>query len=206
MSSIPQPVFIKPYRAIVGMSTTGSSSGSGGGTAPITSNSSLQVTTIQADAVISEDADDELIITEQPVEQGAVISDHAYSLPTKLSLEYAWSLGSPQNAAQDSSFLKSLYQQLLGLKVSRTPCTVYTGKRQYTNMLIVRVRQKTDKLNENCLTVGVDLQEVLVATTSIVPVAQASQQQYPSQTSPTVNQGSQSLQPGTNFNTGAAPQ
>jgi len=40
--------------------------------------------------VIEEDHDDELIITQHPVELGAIISDHAYKKPSEVRVRCAW--------------------------------------------------------------------------------------------------------------------
>lgn len=180
MSSV--PVSLKPVRNIIG-----------GGL------------TIVADAVIAEHHDDELVMTDQPVEQGSTITDNAYKLPAELELTYAWSLGSPQNTGMDLSFLKNLYQQLLGFQVNRTLLTVNTGKRVYQNMLVRIISVPTDQYNENSMTVRLLLQEVLLATTQVVPLTSAAVQQFPQQTAPVQNQGGASLQPAPNFNPSGLP-
>jgi hypothetical protein len=218
MSTAAVPVVIsKPIRNITGLNTAGSSSGPGTlnpATGTIQLTSALQETVIEADAVVEEDSDDEMVVTDHPVEVGATISDHAYSLPAQLGLIYAWSLGSNQNTnvdpetgavSKDSDFLKKIYQQLLSLKAGKVLCTVNTGKRVYQNMLIIRLSQKTDKENENSLTVRVGLKEILMATTQAVPLTSAAVQAFPQNTAPTVNQGAVSLQPGTNFNPAGLP-
>ena len=177
MSSAAQPVMITNYRAIVG---TGNP--------------------IIADAVIDEEHEDVTTMTDQPVEAGATITDHAYDEPSELGLTYAWSMGSPQNTQQDPSFLKDLYQQFLALKANRTLLTVYTGKRQYTSMLIARIQITTDVENENSITIRLGLRQIIIATTSVTQGAPASQMTNPDNTAPTIDQGQQSLQPAPNFN------
>lgn len=178
MSTTPSPVFVKPYRAIVG---TG---------APLI-----------ADAVIEEAHNDEMVMTDQPVQAGAAITDHAYKLPSELNLTYAWTLGSSQNSTQDLAFLKTIYQTFLGLQANRTLVTVYTGKRNYTSMLVRTLSETTDKQNENSMTLRVGLREVLIATVSTTQGgAPMAQQSIPQKTSPTVDQGTQSLQTAPNFN------
>lgn len=209
MSTAPVPVTIKPLRNIIGLNTAGSGPTSGGQINPTTgtiqTTSALQETTITADAVVEEDADDESIVTDHPVEVGATISDHMYDLPSRLGLIYGWSLGSPQNSQQDQDFLKNLYQKLLSLKSGKVLCTVNTGKRQYQNMVVQRVSQRTDKENENSLTVHVDLKQIIQATTQLVPLSSAAQQTQPQNTAPTVNQGNGSLQPAPSFNPAGLP-
>jgi len=206
MSTAPTPVAIKPYRAIMGVAVGGASgslSSSNPGLIQTTVNT--QTTTLIADAVIEEKHEDEMIITEHPVEVGSTIADHAYAMPAKLELTYSWAEGSPQNASKDLSFLKNLYQQFLGLQKSATLCTVNTGKRIYKNMLMRSVATTSDRENENSLTIVVLLQEILMATTQIVPLTTAAQQALPGQTAPVVNQGNVSLQQAPTFNPGALP-
>jgi len=205
----PKPVYIKPLRQIVGIGTAGSSgsaigTGTGAGFS-ISSTVQTQTTTIIADAVIEEVADDQMVITEQPVEQGATISDHAYKLPSRLGLEYGWSGGSPQNTGNDPAFLKGLYEQLLGLQTTRTLCTVYTGKRIYTNMLIQGISIRTEKETENILLVRLSMQEILIASTQQVNVPTAAVQAVPDKTAPTIPQGGRTLQNAPNFNPATAP-
>lgn len=51
---------------------------------------------IIAQAVIEEVHDDELVITEHPIEQGAAISDHSYKRPAEVVISCGWS-NSPSN-------------------------------------------------------------------------------------------------------------
>jgi hypothetical protein len=205
--STPSTVYVKPYRAIIGTSYIGANGQttqpSGGGT--ISSTTNAQSTTLIADAVIEEEGDDEVVVTDHPVEQGSTISDNAYILPARLSVVYGWSAGSPQNTGQDSSFLKTLYQQFITLAQQRIGCSVYTGKRVYTNMLVTGVSLKTDKETENCVFVRVRFKQILLASVTTVPLTNSAQQSLPQQTSGTTNQGTVSLQAAPNFNAGAAP-
>jgi len=195
----PQPVYIKPLRQMI-FETSGQGSIVNG-----TVVSSAGVATITADAVLEEHGDDQLVITEQPVEAGATISDHAYKLPARLELEYGWAGGSQQNTGNDPAFLKGLYQQLLGLQTSRTLCTVYTGKRIYTNMLIQGIALRTEKETENILLVRLAMQEILIATTQQVNLQIGTLQAVPDKTSPIVSQGGRTLQNAPNFNAAINP-
>lgn len=209
MSTLPSPVYIKPVRQIVGLNYAGSSS-TQSGPSGIAADSALKTTTIIADAVIEEQHEDEMVMTEHPVEQGAAITDHAYKLPSVIGLEYAWSAGSPQNTLKDVgdplSFLKSIYQQILNLQVTRTLCTVTTGKRIYNNMLVQRVSESTARDTENSMILRVTMREIIIATTpAVLGISLAGVQQFPQQTGPVAGQGTQNLQPATNFNVGAIP-
>jgi hypothetical protein len=207
VSSSPVPVSIKPLRNIIGVGTAGSTPGQTGANNVITSVTTNSTTTLVADAVVEEIHDDELVITEHPVEQGSTIADHAYKLPARLELTYAWSAGSNQNTAAGDplAFLKNLYQQILGFMVNRTLCTVNTGKRIYKSMLVKTARTTSDKENENSLTVRIGLQEILMATTQLVPLTPAAAQAIPQKTAPVTNKGNTQLQPGSQFNGTATP-
>lgn len=205
------PVVIKPVRQIIGVNTAGSGGGQTGqgDSFTLTSTVSIQTTTLVADAVIEEAHDDQLVVTDHPVEQGAVISDHAYKMPARLDLTYGWSGGSPQNPssgnADPMAFLKSIYQQFLGLQIARVLCTVYTGKRLYQNMIIQALGVTTDKESENILVVRVRFQEILIATTQTVTVPPLSVQSVPQKTGSPVNVGTISLQSAPQFFTDLAP-
>lgn len=113
---------------------------------------------------INESANDTLTITKQPVQQGASITDHAYKEPTVFSATILF---------QDN-LLKSLskvYQDLLDLQSSRVPFSIVTPKRIYNNMLISSLGQTTEKGTENCLSVTMTCQEVIIVkvTTTQVP-------------------------------------
>jgi len=206
-------ISFKPLRSIVGLPTSAGAPGTNtsrtiipGIQGGIATTADLRITTIIADAVIRERHEDETIMTDHPVEQGAVISDHAYAAPSELELTYGWALGSNQNILFDPAFLKSIYQQLLNLRVTRTLCTVNTGKRIYKNILIRRIVTESDQFNENIMVVIVSFRELLIATlqTASVPTPQ-NQQAIPQATAPVTNQGGVSLQSAPNFNPAGAP-
>lgn len=161
-----------------------------------------QVGIITADAVIAERHYDESEITQHPVEQGSVISDHVFVKPAILELSYAWSPASNFNTSQDPSFLKTLYGQLLQLKSNATLFRVVTGKRIYENMVIRGLSVVTDKDTENVLDLNIELVEILMAVTSTSTISAMSQQALPQKTAPVIPQGQQNLQPSTNFNGG----
>lgn len=188
-ATLPQPTSIVPYRAINGNvpnSTTG------------------QVFSIIADAVIEEEHQDDLVITDHPVEAASYISDHAYNMPSMLTLVYVWASGSKQNSSQDANFLAAIYQQLLSTQAARTLLTVYTGKRQYSNMIIQSLSVLTNRDNENILSVRITLREVLIATTQTFQLgANINNIQnitYPQQNAPVVPQGQSNLLAAPNFN------
>lgn len=162
-----------------------------------------QVGVITADAVLTERHHDESEITDHPVEQGSVISDHIFKRPARLELVYAWSPASEFNTSQDTGFLNSLYSKMLQLQANATLFRVVTGKRTYENMAIHSLSVVTDKMTENVLDLTVELKEILMAVTSTATISAMSQQSLPQKTAPTVPQGQVGLSPGTNYNGGA---
>ena len=160
------PVYIRPFRAIQYPVPTTTPDGAIG-TGPTVP------TSIVADATVVEDSEDEIVITDHPVEVGSVVSDNSFKLPATLTLEYGWALGSTQNTAQDATWLKTLYAQLLSLQVNRTLCNIYTGKRAYSNMLIRTISCTTDVEHENILLVRIGCREIQFAVTTLLSVSSA---------------------------------
>jgi hypothetical protein len=183
------PVTLPPLRNISWVTTT------------LANGTTIQGGTIIADAVIEERSDDESVITENPVEVGSVSNDHAYDLPQELELTYAWAGGSSQAQGQ-ASFLNTTYSKLLTLKQAKVLLSVVTGKRQYQNMLIKGLSQTTDKDTENILLIRINLRQLNLTVTQTVTIPSAGQQSMPQKTAPTINSGTVSLQPGSNYNPG----
>jgi len=113
---------------------------------------------------IDENATDKLTVTKQPVQQGAAISDHAYKEPAELNIRI--------QAGQNIKPLPELYQDFLKLQSDRIKFDCVTGKRSYTNMLLVSIGQTTDKLTENVLALNLSLLEIItveVTPTTVPP-------------------------------------
>jgi hypothetical protein len=161
----------------------------------------IQAGMIVPDASVEERHDDDSVITENPVENGSVVNDHAYDLPQEVDLTYAWSSSSPQ-ANGNFSFLNQMYAQLLTLKSAKVLLNIVTGKRQYQNALIKNLSETTDKDTENILLIRIGIRQLLLAVTQTVTIPPASQQAMPQKTMPTTNVGTVPLTPGTNFNSG----
>lgn len=152
-----------------------------------------------ADVTVAEIADDELEITDIPVESGAAITDHAYKRPARLIIRAGWSDSSAQ-AGGNPVYDQQVYRAFLQLQASLDPFQVITGKRIYNNMLARRVSQTTDEATENALMMTVECREIILVTTSTVTVPPAAQMKNPAATAPTNPVGQQPLQPGTRFN------
>lgn len=134
-------------------------------------------------ATVSEDSDDELVITDHPVEHGSVISDHAFKRPSELKMVVGWSASGgyrrhPAAESQvytdtagmpythvgsiDPGITQWIYGNLLSLQMERRPFTLITGKRRYVNMLIQSLRHKTDRTSEFSFMADITFREVLL--------------------------------------------
>ncbi len=109
---------------------------------------------VSIDCVLEEQHNSEIEITEIPIETGARITDHAFVLPKRVSLEIA-----DENAA-------GTYNALVRLQESRAPFTVVTGLFVYTNMLIKRLDAKRDVKTSRVLRCIADLQEIIIVGTA----------------------------------------
>lgn len=107
---------------------------------------------------ISEKHTSEIEITQNPIESGANVNDHAYLVPKKVSLDIAG------NAAAIT------YNALVAFQKSRVPFYLVTGLTVYPNMLIKSINAERDKTYSNVLRAQVDLQEVIIVSTATVSV------------------------------------
>lgn len=111
---------------------------------------------------LSESTTDTLQVTQQPVQQGAMISDHAFKTPVNLSIQMLFSIN-----ILAGQTLASIYQTLLTLQepvppAVLTPFNVVTPKRTYYNMLLTSLGVTTDKKTENALAVSASFQQVIL--------------------------------------------
>lgn len=120
---------------------------------------------LQAEVVVDEDGEDDLIITEFPVEQGAVINDHAFKRPASLRVRMGWSNAYAMDANLGN--VRDVYQTILRLQASRLPFTVWTGKREYQNMLVASLRTHTDHALEFALIADIEFREIVLVNTSV---------------------------------------
>jgi hypothetical protein len=130
-----------------------------------------------AQVTIDEDGDDEMTITEHPVEQGAAISDHAYKRPAELRVRVGWSdayvqqnmpAGFGVDQVDAAVGVDQVYEAILYLQSERRPFTVVTGKRQYDNMLIASLRTHTDAKLEFTFVADIIFREILLVNTGTV--------------------------------------
>jgi len=138
---------------------------------------------------IDETGEDELEITEHPVQEGAEITDHAYKKSATLSLSVQFSEG------ETFVPLDETYRAMLELQKSRVPFDVVTGKRVYTNMLFKSLRTTTDKNTDNVLAIQATLREILIVSVVITSVPPRDKQSKPGKTGATQRAGTKKAQP-----------
>jgi len=104
--------------------------------------------------VIRERHSSTLGVTEQPIETGAKVTDHAYVEPKRLTLEIG-----DENAALT-------YAALVRLQESRVPFTTVSGLKIYKNMVIKSISADRDAKFANVLSGTVELQEIIIVSTA----------------------------------------
>ena len=145
-----------------------------------------------AEVTVTEQHTDDLTITQHPVERGAAITDHAFKMPSQLTVDIGYSAAYTKLAGYDS--LSSLYAQFLNMQASATLLTVQTGKRLYNNMLIKSLRVKTDQQTENVLDISLQLQEVILVDVITNQYPPTGSQSNPESTASTKNTGQKAIQ------------
>lgn len=147
---------------------------------------------IEFDAVVRESHTSELEVTDNPVETGVVIADHAFMRPARLEIEgcigdawlkmrtagkgdeitplntdFAWLTPAPGEGL-GASRSAAAYQLLIGLQASANPFSVQTGLKLYQNLVITSLSADQDKDTAFALCVRVSLREVIRVNTQTV--------------------------------------
>lgn len=145
------------------------------------------------DVVISEEHENEVVVTRHPVDTGANVADHAYVQPAVIHCQFGWSDSSRLlNSILDFSIFKGLttikdvYEKLLELQAKREPISLSTGKKSYPAVVITKLKTTSTVDTESALLVDITFEEVRFASTKEVTLAEA-QQKNPQQTA-SVNQ------------------
>lgn len=127
------------------------------------------------DAFLREGHDGAVRITDHPVQGGANISDHAYNLPDKLTLEIFVSDVMDYVAANQFQEYEtksiSAYQTLRELKEARQPLSVNTRLHLYSNMLIESMHTADDYKSGASMRCTVTLREIIMATVNTETVS-----------------------------------
>lgn len=125
------------------------------------------------DAVFEETHEAELEVTDNPVETGVVVSDHAFMKPLKVTLSAGVSdtpllLPSGDPFASDSGRSKRAYELLTELQKKAEPFDLQTGLKLYQNMICTSIRTSQDKDTSGALLFTAELREVIVVYTQAV--------------------------------------
>jgi hypothetical protein len=116
------------------------------------------------DVVIEEVYEDQLAITEHPVEDGANVADHAYLRPKIVDMKVGWADYKSRRVGGSTE----KYEALLKLQAVRQPLNVSTGKRVFKNMLIASISVTNDVKTKYVLLATVRLREVRISTAANV--------------------------------------
>lgn len=136
---------------------------------------------------IEEVGNDELEITEHPVQQGSSITDHAFIKPPELSIQFIYGYGETP--------LSEIYSNLIKLQESREPFSIVTGKRVYNNMLCKSLGVTTDVTSENILSIRGDFRQIIIVSVETTIVPAKDKQSMPKKTNNTENQGDKKATP-----------
>lgn len=144
---------------------------------------------IQLDAVISESHTNEVTLTNNPVELGADITDHAIVQPKRVNV-LAQVSDTPLGAAAFGQIVdlvtglfgtstgenitrsNAAYNAMVQLQEAREPIELQTRLKLYTNMIITNIRTQQDKDTSRIVRMNIDLQEVLITESEIVQLSE----------------------------------
>lgn len=124
------------------------------------------------DATFEESHESELVITDNPVETGVVISDHAYMAPLRLIITAGVS-DTPLRGKVDSDPFVSdstgrsrrAFDLLTELQRTAEPFEVQTGLKLYRNMVCTVIRTQQDKDSAGAFVFTATLREVIITFT-----------------------------------------
>lgn len=125
------------------------------------------------DAVIEEQHDSSLEVTENPVETGVVVADHAYMKPQRVTITAGVS-DTPLRALVRDPYLSGVsrhreaFRLMQELQARAEPFDVQTGLKLYTNMVCTSLRVQQSKDNANALMFQAELREVIITFTQSV--------------------------------------
>jgi hypothetical protein len=119
------------------------------------------------DAFLKESHTGSVKITEHPVQSGANISDHAYNLPDKLTIEILVSDSMDcvvtNQFSEASTKSVSAYKTLRELKEKRMPLSVRTRLHNYKDMLIESMSVNDDYKSVSSMRCTVMLRQIIMA-------------------------------------------
>lgn len=126
------------------------------------------------DAVFQEDHTSELEVTDNPVETGVSVTDHAYMKPLSVKISAGVTNtpmrslpGDPYGLVGDNRAQKA-FELLQLLQAKAEPIDAVTGLRIYRNMIVKSITTSQNKDTANSLVFTAELREVIIANTQVV--------------------------------------
>ena len=121
------------------------------------------------DATFVEDHTSELEVSDNPIETGALVSDHAFMKPLRLSItagvsEVLLPSGNP-DFGSNTERPTTAYELFSALQQEREPFDVQTGLRIYENMMCINFQARQDKDTAGIFYFTAQLREVLIVDT-----------------------------------------
>jgi hypothetical protein len=138
---------------------------------------------------IEESGEDELVITEHPVQYGSEITDHAYKKTPTLNLRVQF------DQVRSGMPLDEVYRRMLELQDSRVPFEVVTGRRLYKDMLFKSLTHTTDRATSNVLVISAQLKQIKITNVVTTKVPPREKQAQPGRTGATENAGQKKADP-----------
>lgn len=125
------------------------------------------------DATFSEQHKVELEVTDNPVERGAPVTDHARMKPVSVTIKAGVSdtplaVIDNDQFASDSGRTRRCYQILFDLLKAAEPITIQTGLASYINMLCVSIDTEQDSATSSALLFTATFREVNIVSTEKV--------------------------------------
>ena len=125
------------------------------------------------DAVFEETHEADLEVTDNPVETGVVVSDHAFMKPLRVKISAGVS-DTPLAAVTDDPFAsdagrsRRAFELLTELQKRAEPFDLQTGLKLYGNMVCTSIRTSQDKDSSGALLFTAELREVIIVYTQVV--------------------------------------
>ena len=125
------------------------------------------------DAVFEETHEADLEVTDNPVETGVVVSDHAFMKPLRVKISAGVS-DTPLAAVTDDPFAsdagrsRRAFELLTELQKRAEPFDLQTGLKLYENMVCTSIRTSQDKDSSGALLFTAEMREVIIVYTQVV--------------------------------------
>jgi len=164
---------------------------------------------IAIQVAVEETHEDEMQVTEHPVERGAEIADHAFKRNPVVTIQCGWSnsdyaalLSTAEGtffggALPSSEYIQLVYSQLLELQETARPFSVMTSMRIYDSMLFKSLVVKRDPRTGNALMAQATFKAVRIVDTRVTSLPARSDQAQPAKTAETENTGVKAALPAT---------